>query len=378
MTPLLKTFKAGPTAPKVVLLPDAVFFTRAIPVPPDATSASVGEQVELALETLSPFPPAQLYHGFYWPTGADRVLVFAAYRRRFSTDQVTEWESAEVVLPTFASLLAAPAQSNTTWVLPSAEGLTAVHWDKGEVPAKVEFRAVPPEADGMERQRVQDQLLAAFPGNRAVVLEAAPEIDLSGGDRELVFRTGALESRLTAAQFGAMDVRDKEALAALRRARARDLALWRTFLGFAALLVLLGLGELALIGGRFWQESRRAQANAQRPVVERIAAAQNLTTRINELSTKRLLPFEMLDIVGPARPPNAIQFVRVATSGLYSLNIEARTTQPAALATYRAALSALPAVERVEVPDQRTRDNTINFTIVVTFKPEMLKPVPTS
>jgi len=304
--------------------------------------------------------------------------VFAAYRRRFSTDQVTEWESAEVVLPTFASLLAAPAQSNTTWVLPSAEGLTAVHWDKGEVPAKVEFRAVPPEADGMERQRVQDQLLAAFPGNRAVVLEAAPEIDLSGGDRELVFRTGALESRLTAAQFGAMDVRDKEALAALRRARARDLALWRTFLGFAALLVLLGLGELALIGGRFWQESRRAQANAQRPVVERIAAAQNLTTRINELSTKRLLPFEMLDIVGPARPPNAIQFVRVATSGLYSLNIEARTTQPAALATYRAALSALPAVERVEVPDQRTRDNTINFTIVVTFKPEMLKPVPTS
>lgn len=375
--PLLKTLKSGPPPPKVVLLPDAVFFTRAIAVPPEATAAAVSEQVELALETLSPFPPAQLYHGFYWPAGADRVLVFAAYRRRFTSDQVADWDNAELVLPTFAALLSAPVQPNTSVVLPSAEGLTAMHWDNGPVPAKIEFRAIAPEVESAERQRIESELLAAFPRNRAVVLDTVPEIDAGGSDREIVFRAGPVEARSLAAHASAMDVRDKAALTALRRARARDLMLWRTFLGFAALLLLLALGELALVGGAFWQKSRRAQADAQRPVVEKIAAAQNLTTRINELSTKRLLPFEMLDIVGPARPPNAIQFVRVATNGLYTLNIEARTTQPAALATYRAALSALPAVERVDVPDQRTRDNTINFTVAVTFKPEMLKPVAT-
>lgn len=372
--PLLKTLKSGPPPPRVVLLPDALFFTRSIPVAPGATAAAVGEQIELALETLSPFPPAQLYHGYFWPEGEERALVFAAYRRRFTTEQTAEWDNAELVLPTFAAVVAAPAQPNTTVVLPSADGLTALHWDNGAVPAKVEFRPIPIEAGEDERRRIQAEMLAAFPRNRATMLDAVPEVDPEGGDRAIVFRAGALESRMVLAEAGAMDVRDKEALAALRRGRARDLALWRTFLGFAVLLLLLALGELALVGGRFWQTSRQAQADAQRPVVQKIEAAQNLTTRIHELSTRRLLPFEMLDIVGPARPPNAIQFLRVSTGGLNNLTIEARTTQPAAVSAYRAALSALPQVERVDVPDQRARDNTINFTVVVTFKPEMLRP----
>lgn len=374
--PLLKTLKAGPPLPRVVLLSDAVFFTRSIPVAPGATAAAVGEQVELALETLSPFPPAQLYHGYFWPEGSERALVFAAYRRRFTTDQSAEWDQAELVLPTFAAVLAAPVQPHTTVVLPSAEGLTALHWDGGAVPAKVEFRSIPTDAGDEERRRVQSELQAAFPRNRVTVLDGAPEVDSDGGDREVVFRSGAIESRVVLAQAGAMDVRDKEALTALRRARARDLALWRTFLGFAVLLLLLAVGELALVGASFWQKSRQTQADAQRPLVQKIEAAQNLTTRIRELSTKRLLPFEMLDVVGPLARPNAVQFIRASTGGLNSLTIEARTTQPAAVATYRAALSALPQVERVDVPDQRARDNTINFTVVVTFKPEMLRSAP--
>ncbi len=371
--PLLKTLKAGPPLPRVVLLSDAVFFTRSIAVAPGATAAMVGEQVELALETLSPFPPAQLYHGYFWPEGAERALVFAAYRRRFTTEQTAEWDQAELVLPTFAAVLSAPVQPHTTVVLPSAEGLTALHWDGGAVPAKVEFRPIPVEAGDDERRRVQAEWQAAFPRNRVTVLDGAPEVEADGGDREVVFRAGAIESRVVLVQAGAMDVRDKEALTALRRARTRDLALWRTFLGFAVLLMLLALGELALVGARFWQTSRKVQADAQRPVVQKIEAAQNLTTRIRELSTKRLLPFEMLDVVGPLARPNSVQFLRASTGGLNSLTIEARTTQPAAVATYRAALSALPEVERVDVPDQRARDNTINFTVVVTFKPEMLR-----
>jgi hypothetical protein len=375
--PFLKSLKAGPPPPKVVFLPDAVFFTRAIPVSPDSSPAAVAEQVELALETLSPFPAAQLYHGYFWPPGSDRALVFAAYRRRFSTEQTEEWEHSELVVPSFAALLGGAEPLKRTLIVPSAEGLTAVYWDGGTVPARVVFRALEPSADDAERQRAVDELTAIAPQNRTIILSSAPVVDESSSDREYVFRTDDLKSRVALAQAGVLDVRDKAALAALRRARTRDLALWRSFVGFAALLLLLGLGELGLIGLSFWQKTRVAQANAQRPVVEKITAAQSLTTRINELSTRRLLPFEMMDIVVPARPPNTIQFLRTSTSGLFGLNIEAQTTSPAAVSAYQSALSALPAVQRVEVRDQRTRDNVMSFTLLVTFKPEVLRPTAT-
>ena len=81
---------AGARAPKVVLLPDALFFARAFPTTPGATAAEAATQAELALEGLSPFPPAQLFHGYFRAPGAERVLVFAAYRRRLTREQLAE------------------------------------------------------------------------------------------------------------------------------------------------------------------------------------------------------------------------------------------------------------------------------------------------
>lgn len=374
MTPsLLQTLRAGPPPPRVVLLPDAMFFTRAVPVAAGATPAQVAEQVELALEALSPFPPAQLYHGFFWKPGSERALVFAAYRRRFTSEQTAEWDRAELVLPAFAALLGGEVQPDTTLVAPSADGLTAIYWDGGPVPVRVAFRPVLPESTDAERAKAREELLRTAPASRHIVLAAEPAPAVSRNEREYAFRAEAFVSRLAAAQAAALDVRDKEALTALRRARSRDLALWRSFVGLLALLVALGLGELGLIGARMWQRTLVAQTNAQRPVVEKIMTAQSLTTRINELSTKRLLPFEMMAPLIEKKPPT-IWFVRTTTSGLYSLNVEAYTSSPAALSTYRAALAAVPEIERVEVPDQRTRDNVMTFTLVVTFRPDALKP----
>src|SRR5687768_2104948 len=111
--PLFKVLRDGPPLPRVVLLPDGMFFTRSIAIGAASTLADVTAQVELALETLSPFPPAQLYHGFYWPPGADRAFVFAAYRRRFTNEQLGAWEGAELVLPSFAALLGGDVRANT-------------------------------------------------------------------------------------------------------------------------------------------------------------------------------------------------------------------------------------------------------------------------
>ena len=377
--PSLNFLQTGARAPKVALLPDALFFTRVFPVPAGATPADVAMQAELALEGISPFPAGQLYHGYFWAPGAERVLVFAAYRRRFTREQLAEWDGAALVLPVFATLLGLEVKPATTLLVPSAEGLTAIHWDSGAVPAAVFFRPLPAEPTDADRVRVKDELLRLAGGSKQVVELAAPpvtEASARGGD-ELVFRADAQVSRLPVTRAAAMDVRDKGELAALRRAQARDVMLWRVFIGSIAAMGLMLLGLVALAGEGLWQKAREAKLTAQQPLVDQIMTAQNLATRTNELSTKRLLPLEMISLITEKKPA-VIQFLRATTGGLYTLTVDAQTTSPNDVAAFRSALAELPACEKVEVRDQRTRDNLMTFTFVITFHPEALKPAAAS
>ena len=79
MASILSFLRAGPPPPRVALLPDSAFFTRAVPVPEGAQPAEVAAAVELGLEAASPFPLAQLYHGWYWRPGSPHALAFAAF-----------------------------------------------------------------------------------------------------------------------------------------------------------------------------------------------------------------------------------------------------------------------------------------------------------
>ena len=372
---LLKSLKSGAPAPKVSLLPDALFFTRTFPIAAGATAEEAAVQAELALEAISPFPPAQLYHGFFWVPGAERVLVFAAYRRRLTQEQLAEWNGAALVLPAFAALLGIEAAPATTLLVPSAEGLTAIHWDHGAVPAAVQFRPLAAEATDEDRARARDELLRHFSGSKHVIeLPGPPVVEAAsrGGD-EFRFAAGDQVSRLSARRAAAMDVRDKGELAALRRARARDVALWRVFVGSLLAILLMLLGGVALAADGFRQRAREAKVAAQQPIVEQIKTAQSFTVRIDELSTKRLLPLEMLSLVSDKKPPG-IQFLRATTTGLYTLTVDAQTTAPGEVAGFRTTLADLPACAAVEVRDQRTRDNLMTFTLVVTFRPDAVKP----
>ena len=140
----LDFLRAGPPPPRVAVLPDGMFFSRAIPVAPGSTRPEVVAQVGLALESLSPFPLAQVYFGYFWPQGADHALVFAAYRRRFTVEQVESWKGVQHVIPAFATVLGSGVPPATTVILSSPEGLTAVHWGPGPVPTAVLFQPVPP------------------------------------------------------------------------------------------------------------------------------------------------------------------------------------------------------------------------------------------
>jgi hypothetical protein len=371
---LLKSLQAGVPPPKVLLLPDALFFVRAVPIVAGATPADAAAQTELALEALAPFPPAQLFHGFHWVPGAEQALVYAAYRRRFTSEQLAAWEGAELVLPAFAALLGGKVEPGTAVLAPSAEGLTAICWENGAVPAKVLFRPLPPEADETERARVRGELLReAGPARRVVDLAAAPGAEASRSEREFAFRAGDFVSRLPAAVAAAADVRDRAELAALRRAQKRDVLFWRVFVGCLALIGLLALGELGLVGAALRQKARVALAGAQRPQVEKIMTAQSITTRVRELSTRRLLPIEMILMVS-GRKPEAVTFLRTTTNGLYSLTVEAKSASPAAVSAYQTLLTEQPFAEKVEIRDQRSRDNTMTFTLIVTFRPGALAP----
>jgi hypothetical protein len=373
--PSLKFLQTGARAPKVVLLPDALFFTRSFPVAATATPAEVATQAELALEGISPFPAGQLYHGYFWAPGAECVLVFAAYRRRLTREQLAEWDGAALVLPAFAALLGLEVEESTTVLLASAGGLTAIHWDLWAVPAAVYFRPLPPEATDADRTRVKDELLRVIGVSQKVIEVNDPivaEASARGGN-ELVFRAGQHVSLLPAGWTAGMDVRDKAELAALRRAQARDVMLWRVFIGSLAAIGLMLLGLLALSGEGLWEKTRELKVAAQQPVVDQIMTAQSLATRTKELSTKRLLPLEMLSAVSEKKPA-AIQFLRATTNGLYTLTIDAQTTSPNDVAVLRTALGEVSACQSVEVRDQRTRDNLMTFTLVITFKPDVLKP----
>jgi hypothetical protein len=318
-----------------------------------------------------------MYHGHFWKPGAKHALVFAAYRKRFTNEQTDEWADAEVVMPTSAALLAAKVGRATTILLSSETNLTAVYWgDAGDVPAAVVTRPVAPEADDASRVALRDDLLRAV-GESVTVkdLQVAPALDPESDKDELIFRAGELETTFTREELDALDVRDKDDLAARRRARARDLLLWRIFLGSAAAIAFALVLEVCVVGGKFWQKGRVAIVNARAPEVAKIEKSNELATSIEELSTKRLLPFEMIELVKTKRPDSVV-FTRISTASdsLYTLDIKGQTNVSSDVVSYQALLNGMPECQEVKIVDQRITGGLSTFQLQITFKPESVQP----
>ena len=376
----LKRFLPAAPPRHIVRVADAPFFIRSVAVADGATAADVAVQTELAIETLAPFPVAQLYYGHYWKVGSKSALIYAAYRKRFIAEDVATWTDAEVVLPSFVAVLntSEPPLPATAVLLPTATSVTGLYFaDASGVPSQVRVETLSLEATEAERDQACSALLGAFPEKLHVVThEAEPVFDPASPQGEFVFRMGKAETHFDSNEIASLDVRDKGELEARRRAHRRDLILWRTFLGCAAAIALSALLEIALIGTSLWQKQRLALEARQKPVVEAIMTSQSLATRIEELSNKRLQPFEMLNLINAARP-KTIQFMRTVTSGLYKLEVEAQTNDSGDIDVFRSALNKLPGCQKAEVVDPRSRDGVSTFKLVVTFSPEAFKETTT-
>ena len=94
------------------------------------------------------------------------------------------------------------------------------------------------------------------------------------------------------------------------------------------------------------------------------------------VSTRRLLPIRMLEIVNEKRSkPSPILFTRVVARDLYTLIIDGRTTVTPEVANYESALRTMPQIESIEPRggSMQSRGGTTTFTYTIKFKPEALR-----
>lgn len=370
MSVLERLLPAAPAEPPLPLVRGDVFFTRRVPLLAAEPSAP---QIALAIEGLAPFPPEQLYHGHVVAQTGDSALVFAAFRRRFTADQTSAWDDAILVAPEFLPLLAARQEETHAALVWTHDGrVTALAWAAGQhLPAVILSREGPPESAPALLASVLGR--AGLPGStptRTLEGEAALR---PGPDGTLIARIGGQELGSLPAEWSEVaDIRDPDFLAERRRSARRDVWLWRGLLGAIAVLGLALALEIA--ASAFGFAGRRAEARIldQADDVRSIETAQSLANRIAELSERRLMPFEMLNLINPARPESVV-FQRALTRGLLKLEIEAQTGSADDVGTYTRALKATSGIAAAAARDIRTRDGQTTFMLDIEFKADALR-----
>lgn len=373
---MIDTPKPSLASARVILLPSSRFFVRVVPLAPEGNP---DRQIELALESRASFPVGQLYYGYRLSPRRDAALVFAAYRKRFAATETTEWSEAATVLPAFIAVLGQIPTTPAIRLWSDDQEITAVAWN-GEAPLPVAImaREIKDSADASERANLIAEIRdrAELPG--ASVQEYAGPITVirQSPKGELEFMVGSAGNKLSAslsqAETETADVRDKEFLTNRNAVRKRDTILWRGFQTCLAGLAVMLLWEGAFLAAESRLDSRVGQVQRQAAGVQKIETAQSLSRRIEEMTQRRLLPFEMLALINQNRPAS-IQFIRSVTNGLYAMEIEAQTANAADVGQYEVALRAIPELASVETRDLRSREGVTAFVLAIAYKPEFLR-----
>lgn len=355
---------ASSPPPGIALASGDAFFVRRVPL---AADLDVQDQVELALESLSPFSPAQMYWGSLVSADRSSALVYAAYRRRLSTEA---WEQAVAVLPDFLALCGPREPRVSAELHRDSDRVTVVIRDgRGDLPAAVLTRVGCDDDVVLAEASARAGLISIPTCTKVVGTPAA----LRDDDGPIVMTLGDVPALSIAPESAdAADVRDDDFLEIRRRAVRRDLWLWRGLQTAAALLILAAGLDLAA-GVMAWRTKLiNGKVAAQSTDVQRIETAQTLVTRIAELGERRLMPMEMLAAINPGRPESII-FQRAVTRGVHGLEIEARTGNAADVGAYENTLRALPQIAAVETRDIRARDGQTSFVLSLDFKSDAFK-----
>lgn len=357
------------------LLPATRFFVRRIPL---VAGQDPVAQVELALETIGPFMPGQLYYGYCPSRDGTLALVFAAYRKNFSAADTADWAMAHAVLPEFAVWLGQAANVPAgLWLHELPDSLTIIAWDgKSDLPAGMLTRETTAETREKVRAELIEEARRRFDGG-----SGAPKI-LSGstvagtpGKEGLPLTAGDRSTLLAPPQLRAIDVRDKVELAGQLTRQKRDRLIWLAFASAVAGLAACVVVELGVQLSNFLLARQRSALEANAAAVRQIEQANLLVVRMENLAGQSLRPLEMLKIVDEVRP-KTLEFVGVRTSGTNPrlMEIDAQSGNPADPQEYERALGRTPSIEKVELRDYQFRGGKTTFVISVLFRPGFATP----
>lgn len=356
----------------VVLLPGEKFFVRRIPLTPGQDAAL---QVELALETFGPFAPAQIFHGFCLSRDGKHALLFAAYRKSFTAEEIASWTAADLVLPEFALWLApANAPAAGTWLYESDDVLQLIAWDGSDLPAGLLFRKTDHTAPEIAAGELLDQAEKRFGVPTASPRRLSGNFIIEKWSKDglslKLDKPGQIMATvLPVAMVRNMDVRDKAELASLSLQQKRTQWLWRSFAGIAVALILCAVAELGLRVAEQLLARRQAAVKANAGAVQKIEQANTLAARMEQMAGQSLRPFEMLAIIN-ARRPASITFTNVRTSSAIQMEIKAEVSNAADMRDFEPALRKIAGVDKVEVTNQHSQaSGVISFDLKVTFKP---------
>lgn len=350
----------------ITLVSGERFFLKQIALDP---AVPVATQVELVLEESSPFPLAQLYHGFVVSADRQSALGFAAYRRRFTVEELAEWSGAVAVLPDFLGLIGPPPDRPLVVVQTHPTGLVGVAWNgRSGLPVTVLTKSIPEPAESQVEEMVSElRRHEGMEGAEVKRLNGPPEIeqDESGA----VFRVAGEETaRFSAAAVADADVRDKSFLEEKRRDDTRRRGWTWALMAVSALLLIAAILDVAVVGLGIWNGRRRELVSAQADEVRRIETAQTLATRIEDLAARQEKPLEWLSLASGVRP-RSVQFTRVVSNNDRSLTIDAQTADAGSVSEYETALRQREEIANVEMRDIRSRDGLTSFVLALNFKP---------
>ncbi len=347
---------------------------RVIPL---AADLSPLEQAELALEGLSPFPPAQLYWGCCVSPDRAQAVLYGAHRRLLPAQEMAAWESEDLLVPEVLTLVGAAPASPRVLVLVGENRLSGAAWSEnsGAWPAAVLARACNGVPTEEERLHFATELAerAGHPAAPVDFLQGKPHVRHERDQLTLELHDAEsgekLASTVVAAEHvGTLDVRDRDFLQNRQRTRRRREIVWLLLVACAAAAALALAADCSALGFRLLTKTLERSGNERAALVTRLETANTLTTRINALTERRLRFFEMLSVANSVRPPS-IKFTRTNNSGRTGLEIEGQTGTAEDIGAYEAALRTLPAVDKLETRDIRSREGVTTFVFNLLFKP---------
>jgi hypothetical protein len=348
------------------LLPGNRFFVRSVALEGEDAAG----QVALALEALSPFPAEQMLVGHIVSLDGKQALAYAAHRRRFTPEESFAWPDDCQVIPEFLALCGERPSNAGVVVHRGEERLIALAWDAtNPLPVAI---SVADLADADEASLAAE--VSARAGlAQATVTTVAGALRSELKESDLVLqREGGKPFTIVQKSLDEADIRDVDFLNARRKKERLNLVVWNLARAAAAVLILSLVTEVAAAGISWRAGQLKALNESRRGEVAEIEADQATASRIEDVRTKSPLALEMLALANEQRP-STVEFTRINCKTNTSLEIEARTTNPADISAFEKGLKDYPEVSAVASKDMRARDNYTTFTFTITFKVDTLR-----